>query len=407
MSTAGALQIMVGGRIPVRIGDVAEVELLEMLGSGGYGTAWKVADRDTGQLYTLKIIQGIVPGSVDAERVRMEAEVSIPSSYIVHVIGLREWGSNTFLILFEYFPSRSLDKLLDEDILTGEQRKQIFKQTLLGVADAHRSNVIHRDLKPGNILVGKDGQAKLIDFGISKFKGRGEVTLSGVIIGTWPYIAPELITEVGAKAADARADIYSLGHLFYELVVGENFWAHKGWRELKDMITYLVQTPPPTELIELDDFHCDFYDNACEVLPRMVKIDPSERYHSVDDVLIGLCESETPYLSVTLPDLHLRHPLLIVESGSNQGARTMISLEDGGSLALGRTDIAGNDTSISRKHLEFGRSGNCYFVRDLHSKNGTILRGIALKPGGTMEIRHADRIKVGDVFLRFAFMREL
>jgi serine/threonine-protein kinase len=404
----GDLQIKVGRHIPLSIGEVSEVQALEVLGSGGYGSAWKVKDRRSGKLYTLKVIGGIVPGSVDEQRVRMEAEVSITSEHIVPAIGLCQWNPNTFLILFEYFPSRSLDKLLAAGELTGERKRRIWKQTLLGVADAHRHNIIHRDLKPGNILVGKDDHVKLIDFGISKFKSRAGVTLTGVLIGTWPYIAPELFTWEGARVADARADIYSLGHVLYEMVVGECFWLHKGWRELDDMITFVKQTPPPTELIELDDFHCDFYENAGEVLRRMVQIDLDGRYRSIEEVLMDLGEIEKPVPPAVLPERHPGRPLLIVESGSNQGARMMIGLNDGDSLILGRADIAGSDTSIGRQHFELMRLGQSYFVRDLRSKNGTIVQGLALKPGEPpRELSHGDRIRVGDVFLRFVFVSEL
>lgn len=397
------LQIMVSGRIPVGIGSVAEVELLEFLGGGGFATAWKVADVATRDLYVLKIYQGIKPGSVMVERVKLEAEVRIPSEHIVPALGLCEWDSSTFLILFEYFPGKSLDKLLEAGALTSEQKKQIYKQILIGVSDAHRHNVIHRDLKPANILLGDDGLVKLIDFGISKFKGLG-LTLTGEIIGTIPYMAPELLLE-GSKVADARADIYSLGHVLYELAMGQHFWARQGWSELKDWVTYLKQIPPPSEGIDLDDFHCNFYSQAHHVLPRMVKINSAERYSSIDEVLSDL--GYVPYLPEPPKDLHLRHPLLIVESGSNRGARTVLGLGDGERREIGRADIAGSDTTISRRHLEFNRSSDCYFVRDLGSKNGTMVRGIILDPADPpTEVRHGDRIKVGDVFLRFAFMHE-
>jgi serine/threonine-protein kinase len=401
--TPHTLQIMVGGRIPVAIGPVAEVELLDLLGSGGFASAWRTRDIASGAEYTLKIIQGLLPGSVMAERVRLEAEVSIPSDYILPVVGLRQWDPSTFLILFPFFPGQSLEGLLEKGGLTGEQKKNIYRQVLQAVSDAHRHNVIHRDLKPGNILVNEAGAVRLIDFGISKFKG-GKLTISGEIIGTLPYMAPELIL-LGAKVADARADIYSLGQILYELGMGQHFWTRQGWRELKDLVGFLSRKPEPTELIDLADFHCDFYSTAADVLPRMVKTRPEERYESVDDVQIGL--GYVPHLPEPPRDLHLRSPLLIVESGSNRGARTVLGLADGERRELGRSDIAGNDESISRRHVEFSRSSDTYYVRDLGSKNGTMVRGLALD-GETprMEIRHADRVKVGEVFLRFAFLRE-
>lgn len=398
------LSIMVGGRISVATGSVAEVELQELLGSGSFGSAWKVTDCASGQPYVLKIIQGIKPGSVDAERVRLEASVSIPSEYVVPVVGLCEWDPSTFMILFEYFPARSLDKVLEAGTLTSAKKKEIFKQTLIGVSDAHRCNIIHRDLKPENILVSDAGNVKLIDFGVSKFKGKG-LTMSGAIIGTLPYMAPELLLY-GAKVADARADIYALGQILYELAMGKHFWTRSGWKELSDLVEYLGQTPPPAEGIKLSDFHCDFYKDATRVLQQMVKIDPNERYFSVDDVMSDL--GYIPNLPEPPKDLHLRYPLLIVESGNNRGAKTLINIEDGGTLALGRADLAGADSSISRNHLEFSRSGDRYFVRDLGAKNGTMVRGIALDKGvPPLEIRHADRVKVGDIFLRFAFLREV
>jgi len=398
------LQIMVGGRVPVRVGEEeAEVELHQLLGSGGYGTCWRVSDTTTGEPYTLKIIQNIMPGTVDAERVKMEAEVNIPSEHIVPVLGFSQWDPYTYLVLFEYYAGESLDKVLGVTPLTSEQKKRILKDALTGVADAHRCNLIHRDIKPGNILVGRDGHVKLIDFGVAKFKAR-PITVSKAIIGTPPYIAPEVIID-GAKVADARADIYSLGQVFYELVTGQNFWERKGWYQLGDLIDYLTKTPPPTEIIELDGFKCDFYSKADGVLPQMVKINPEERFRSVEEVLRALGEEVKD--DETLKDFPLRYPQLIVETGTNKNACTLVNVGDGGRLELGRFDFAGNDDTIGRRHLEFRRAGHRYFLRDLGSKNGTLVQGVALNSGDwPREVRHGDRIKVGDIFLRFALTRE-
>jgi serine/threonine protein kinase len=395
--TDRVLQVTLGGRIRVNIGDVKEVKLLEFLGGGGFGSVWKVVDLATQKFYTLKIIQNIRPGEVMAERVRMEAEVSINSEYIVPVIGLCKWNENTFLILFAYFRSRSLDHLIAADSLNGEQRRVIFKQILLGVADAHRHNVIHRDLKPANVLVGDGCKVKLIDFGVSKFKGR-QITLDGQIIGTLPYIAPEIIID-GAKNVDARADIYSAGQLFYELITGRHFWMNKGWRELKDFVAFLQRVPRPTEIMELDGFSCDLFVNAGEVLLSMVKINPADRFTSVEQIQRALGLIPTFYPALRLP---LRHPMLIIESGTNRNTHTAVSVEEGGFATYGRADFAGDDETVSREHIEFMHKGGKYFVRDLESKNGTMLAGVTLLPFRWYAVAHADRIKLGDLFLRFA-----
>ncbi len=395
---------MEGGSIPLEIGPVHEVELQRFLGGGGFGLMWKVADRASGRLYALKVIRNVRPGSISEARVRNEVGVAIHSEFVVPAIGLQEWNPTTFLILFEYFDARPLDDLLLEGALGSADKHRILLEVLQGVSDAHRHNVVHRDLKPANVLVCRDGRSRLIDFGISKFKDVN-VTGTGDLIGTYPYMAPETFLR-GSKYADARSDIYSLGHFFYELAMGQHFWIRRGWRELSDLVHYLSAVPAPTEGIDLSDFSCDFYPGTAAIVRRMVKIAPEERYESVDDILVEL--GHIPELPPALPDLGLRSPVLIVESGSNRGARTVLGLAGGGCRVMGRFDIAGEDNTISRKHLEFSRQGETYLVRDLASRNGTWLRGVRLEPDGPpAPLRHGDRIKVGDVFLRFAFMRDV
>lgn len=412
------LQNHKGGIIPIHIGSVAQVELLELLGNGAFGTVWKVKDVRTESIYVLKVIQKIKPNSTLAERVRLEAEVSVLSNHIVPAIGLCEWDRSTFLILFEYFTARPLNRILREETLTPERKRQIFNQILVGVADAHRSNVIHRDLKPENILVGDQDLVKLIDFGLSKFKGKG-LTSTGEIMGTPPYMSPEILIE-GSKFSDARADIYALGHILYEMAMGKTFWARQGWRNLQELGNFLGQKPQPKECIILTDFRCDFYRNAKAVLVRMVKRDPKERYATVDQVIAELSvervniAAPAPILGRNRLEIGLKYPLLIVESGTNKGALTLIRVEPGNQLVLGRADIAGSDCSISRRHLAFTRQNDRYFVSDLRQKpnpnelapngdaeiNPTLLGGVALELNtAPSEIFNNIRLKVGNIFL--------
>jgi serine/threonine-protein kinase len=418
--------------MPIEIAGIREVELLEHLGTGGFGQVWKVCDCETGHLYALKLIQNLLPGSVMVERVRLEAEVLIPSEYVVPAIGLREWTSTTFLILFAYYDGQPLDRLLRQNSLTLEQKRQIFHQMLMGVGDAHRCNIIHRDLKPSNILVGADDQVRIIDFGISKFRGKG-LTMSGELMGTPQYIAPEALLT-GSAIADARADIFALGHLLYELETGQHFWAEQGWSRLEDFVNYLSQSPRPTEVVVFRNFRSQCYANSREVIRQMLKIDPEERFTCIEEVITALdLPSPVPDLSPangsgvapTIIPSRFRMPsppshpapsnsapsnpallaaLLIVESGSNKDARTLIELSEGEKCSIGRLEIAGNNDSISRQHLEFSRVSCQFRVRDMGSKNGTLLRGTALIPEmGAVPIGHQDRLRVGDVFLRIEF----
>ena len=172
-------------------------------------------------------------------------------------LDLESGTPHTYLILFEYFAGRSLDKFLLEAHLNQAQKQHIFQQILEGVSDAHRFNIIHRDLKPANILVDDETRVKLIDFGMAKFKDRA-MTRDGVKMGTYFYMAPEVLIS-GAQIADARVDIFALGHIFYEITTGQHFWVRRGWRQIEEYIQhYLKQDPMPSEAIDLFDFHDGF-----------------------------------------------------------------------------------------------------------------------------------------------------
>lgn len=395
------LQLAAGGRIPVNVDGITELQLVEYLGGGGFGSVWKTLDTTRGKHYTLKVIQNVDEKGLDVARVLLEAEVSIASDYVVPVVGLREWSDYTFLIVFDYFASRSLDLRLRNETLSDAQKRTIFDQILYGVSDAHHNNIIHRDLKPANVLVSDDFRVKLIDFGISKFKDRN-ITQAGSTFGTPYYMAPELLIQ-GSSVADATSDIYALGQLFYELVMGKCLWVRKGWQRMEDFISFLRADPPPSEVMDFEGFACDFYPDAENVLRRMVKINPAERFSCVEEIIdeINIAPKSSPPL-VGLYDF----PVLIVESGTNRNARTFLHVADGGSAIMGRADFAGGDKSISRRHVEIRRRGRHYWLRDMASRNGTMIGGSRLTPGRFHELRHADRIKIGDIFLRFAFMQQ-
>ncbi|MDJ0718486.1 MAG: FHA domain-containing serine/threonine-protein kinase [Prochloraceae cyanobacterium] len=412
--TNKVLQNYEGGRfkLPLYNGKVVPLELTELLGSGAFGHVWKARDLDEFRFYALKIIQapqfeGLI------QRFRLEAEVLIPSKYTISPQGFQEWDSQTCLILFDYFPGQTLSNYLESVELTTDKKKKIFRQILQGVADAHRCNIIHRDIKPANILVAEE-RVKIIDFGIAKFKEH-KLTKPKQIMGTYPWMAPEVLIRGGA-IADARVDIYALGHIFYQIETGQHFWGRQGWglNGFEQWVQkYLSKNP--TEGIDLQDFTSEIHPHGKEIISRMVKINPEERFSNVEEVLAEL-GSEPIEKTLEQPieiekdreDNELRTPVLIIESGSNKNAKTTINIPDGGNLILGRGELAGNDSSISRKHIEFIRRKSQYLVRDVGSKNGTLFKGSLLKSKGSfIPINHRDSIKVGDIFLRFIWSKNV
>ncbi|MCM1982840.1 FHA domain-containing serine/threonine-protein kinase [Lyngbya confervoides] len=400
-----SLQLMPSGRIPVELGNIPELDLLELLGTGAFASVWKARDPRTHRLYALKVIQDLEPGSVLCDRVKLEAEVRIESPYIIPSVGLRQWDASTFLIVFDYYQAHSLDQWIAGALLTWEQKRLIFQQILWGVRDAHRHNIIHRDLKPSNVLVNSAHAVKIIDFGISKFYGKG-MTRTGEVMGTPPYLPPEAFLQ-GSLLADARTDIYAIGHILYELEMGQHFWRRQGWSRLEHFFTqYLHQTPEPTEAIDLRDFRGQMYPNSREAIALMVKTQVAQRIDSVEAILtlLGLHDPDPTEIRDT--KVRLGFPLLRVESGSNRDACLPINLADGETRSIGRGEIAGNDVSISRKHLFVRRYGTQYCAGDHGSTNGTLHNGRILAKGQSVWIKHGDHLKLGDVFLRVEFRED-
>ena len=400
-----------GAKIPVHIGAVETVELDELIGGGGFGHVWRVKDAATGDVYALKVIRNIDASAEHVrqmrlvDRVRLEAGVSIPSQHCVRALGMCEWDPRTYLLLMELVHGETLEDLIEEQALSAEQKRDIFIQTLTGVGDAHRANIIHRDLKPQNLMVTNSGLVKVLDFGIAKFVDHRLTTVG--FFGTYPYMAPEILL-IGASIADARTDIYALGHILFQMATGVHFWRSMGWKSNVEGLTafgaWLNAPTMRTETIELSDFDCDFLRNGRDILARMVKVHADDRYASISEILADLgVEPETQPLR--LDDIGDPLSILIVESGGTRNSRAVLGLADGETRVLGRYDIAGDDGSISSRHIEFQRRGSRYFVRDAGSKNGTLLRGVALpKNDGFTEVFHGDRIKLAEVFLRFAFL---
>ncbi|GAB4210568.1 MAG: hypothetical protein OHK0012_01180 [Synechococcales cyanobacterium] len=375
-----------GGRVSIHLDGMEQVELLELLGAGTYGRVWRCRDPESQRIYALKVITGIRPDSYLAAKVQQEASVRIESPYVVPALGCCQWDPGTFLILFEFVSGSPLNHRLSQNP-SGSLKAQWFEQILLGVEQAHRHQIIHRDLKPNNILVDQDNTIKIIDFGMAKFKADKTITKTGLAIGTPPYMAPEVLVQ-GGQVADARADIYSLGQILYEMAVGVSFWTRQGWRGLDDFLFYLGQTPPPLSCIDLAGFTCDWLPHAATVLLRMTRTQPQRRYGSIAEVFQDLYGPRDPVC----------HPYLMQRE--HLDALTLIPLHEGESLTLGRLDIAGADPSISKNHLQFHCQNGLYWVTDLGSRNGSWLRGSPLGAEPQL-IDSGDSLTLGHVELTF------
>jgi serine/threonine-protein kinase len=193
-----------------------------LLGKGGMGAVYLADDEVLGELVALKVVSSAFAAdeSEMIARFRREAaaarKVSSPSVIRIHDLG--EARPGLLYLSMEYFQGRTLTEVIAQrGLVPIKDAQDLLAQISSGLEAAHRAGVIHRDLKPGNVLVGERGAVKIIDFGLATtLVGQG-LTATGAVLGTPHYMAPE---QVRGRPVDARSDIYSLGALAYHLVTG-------------------------------------------------------------------------------------------------------------------------------------------------------------------------------------------
>ncbi len=203
-----------------------KLEILELLGTGGMGAVYKARQPGLDRVVALKVLPPEIGGDpAFTQRFAREAQALARLNH-PHIVAVYEYGQagDTSFIVMEYVDGTSLRQLLETAALEPEHALVLVPQICDALQYAHDEGVVHRDIKPGNILLDRKGRAKIADFGLSKLKHEGdhtEASLTGThqVMGTLRYMAPEQME--GTRDVDHRADIYSLGVVFYEMLTGE------------------------------------------------------------------------------------------------------------------------------------------------------------------------------------------
>ena len=191
-------------------------EGISHLGSGAMGVVWRAQDPVLGRTVAIKTISAALGSdNENKERFLREARAAAQLNH-PNIITVFDFGQaeNELYMAMELLEGKDLKELITAAQLTFEQKLDIMEQVADGLAYAHGREVVHRDLKPGNIHVQPNGQVKILDFGLARL-GTSDLTKTGVVMGTPNYMSPE---QVMGERVDARSDVFSAGAVFYELL---------------------------------------------------------------------------------------------------------------------------------------------------------------------------------------------
>src|SRR5687768_10593908 len=225
-------------------------EIISLLGAGGMGQVFRARDTRLGRDVAVKILPAPYAGDPEWRR-RLEREARAVSSLShPNVCPLFDVGNHNGVdyLVMEYLEGETLATRLQRGALPTEQVLRYGAEIASALAAAHRRGVVHRDLKPGNVMITRGG-ARLLDFGLAKpalplagveVTASAPITAHGSIVGTYPYMSPE---QVEGRDVDPRSDIFALGALLYEMATGSR--AFDGQTSASLIAAILERDPPP------------------------------------------------------------------------------------------------------------------------------------------------------------------
>ncbi|MFQ2878616.1 serine/threonine-protein kinase [Mycobacterium sp. MS3] len=261
--------------------------LLTLLGRGGMGEVWRAHDTDTDRVVAIKLLHAHLSADPEFQlRFRREAHAAALLNS-PHVIPIHHYGEidGHLYVDMRLVEGRDLGTVLAEGPLEPARAVRVAEQVAKALGAAHDAGLLHRDVKPSNVLLDHDDFAYLIDFGIARLTDETRMTQSGNVIGTFAYIAPERLNPSAHE--DARADIYSLTCVLYQSLTGQPPFAGSTSAHL---IAAHLTTPPPRPSLLRPDLSARFD----EVISTGMAKDPDLRYQSATALAEAAAAALTP-----------------------------------------------------------------------------------------------------------------
>lgn len=275
--------------------------LQNMTGQGGMGEVWRAYDTETNRMVAIKLLPPqLATDQTFVQRFRREAEAAAQLNN-PHIIPIHNYGEidGRLYVDMRLVEGRDLEEKLANGPLPPQRAVHIIEQVAQALRAAHKVGLVHRDVKPSNILLDEDDFAYLIDFGIARGADDAGLTGSREMIGSWHYMAPERLM---AQDADARADIYALTCVLYECLTGNRPFAGDS---LESQVTAHLTLPPPRPSATRTDLPADFD----AVIAKGMAKEPDDRYQTVTELAAAAQEAPLdPDLAGSAPTLAATPP---------------------------------------------------------------------------------------------------
>lgn len=259
---------------------IAHYDIVGELGGGGMGVVYEARDSRLGRSVALKFLPPLISHDADV-RARFEQEARAasvldhPNICTIHEIGEGQQGQ--LYISMALYRGETLKERLESGRLPTEQAVEIATQIGRGLDRAHQAGIVHRDVKPANVMLTEDGQVKILDFGLAKLD-EVQLTRSGLTLGTVAYMSPE---QARGERVDARTDVWSLGVVLYEMLTGRP--PFQGEYSQAVIYSLLNTDPEPIEKV-----NPEVSGRLAKVVGRCLQKDADKRYASVSEVLADL-----------------------------------------------------------------------------------------------------------------------
>ena len=257
-------------RVKVRI---PGIRILHLIGEGGTARVYLASREDDDEPLVVKILrQDAVVNRKAMERFMEEFAMveRIQSRHVAHILGHGRYENNVYLVM-EFFEGGDLSKRLGNRPVPPVEALKLFRELMFALGDIHEKGILHRDLKPQNLMFRRDGTLAIVDFGIAKNIAAADRTGAGEVLGTPRYMSPE---QVQGRALDLRTDIYSAGVLLYQMLTGRHMFDGETAMEIA---MHHLNTVPPSLPPELAQYQ--------PLLDKLVEKDRDARFRNADEVI--------------------------------------------------------------------------------------------------------------------------